>query len=102
MTGSGPEGSIELSEEGVYSDLIISGEDIAGNHLRMAADCSLSQDMQDLSESPEGFSSNYKRILDRTPPVERSALRAGPRAISMRKRIRQRDILPQMYLLRSA
>ena len=69
MTGSGPEGSIELSEEGVYSDLIISGEDIAGNHLRMAADCSLSQDLQDLSESPEGFSSNYKRILDRTPPV---------------------------------
>lgn len=69
VAGSGPEGSMELSEEGVYSDLIISGEDVAGNPLRMAADCSLSQDLQDLSASPEGFSSNYKRILDRTPPV---------------------------------
>ena len=68
MTGSGPEGSIELSEEGVYSDLIISGEDIAGNHLRMAAGCSLSQDLQDLSGSPEGFCSDYRKVLDRTPP----------------------------------
>lgn len=79
MTGSGPEGSMELSEEGVYSDLIISGEDIAGNHLRMAADCSLSQDLQDLSESPEGFSSNYKRILDRTPPVGEICIKSRTR-----------------------
>ena len=68
VAGSGIEGSMELSEEGVYSIFVISGEDIAGNHLRMAADCSLSQDLQDLSESPEGFCSDYRKVLDRTPP----------------------------------
>ena len=38
VAGSGIEGSMELSEEGVYSIFVISGEDIAGNHRPPVAD----------------------------------------------------------------
>ena len=68
-TGNGHEGSVRISKEGVYSDWSISGEDIAGNQLRAAADCECTQDAEELYEEAGEIRLPRRKILDRTAPV---------------------------------
>lgn len=67
-SGEGCEGSVTISEEGVYSDWAIAGEDAAGNALCLSEDCVCSQDAENPQESDGKISLPARKILDRTPP----------------------------------
>ena len=69
IEGKGSEGSAFISEEGIYSDWLIAGEDSAGNKLLAASDCRCTQDTEEYAQTEEGVLLERRRILDRTAPV---------------------------------
>ena len=68
VTGEGGEGSITISEEGVYGVFRIYGEDAAGNKMRAAQDCRCTADTEDYYEKDREIRLARRKILDRTPP----------------------------------
>ena len=76
VTGEGAEGSVTISEEGIYGGFRICGEDAAGNKMCAAQDCRCTVDTEDYYENY--YENNYekereicitrRKILDRTPP----------------------------------
>ena len=69
IEGQGAEGSASVSEEGIYSEWLISGEDLAGNRLLVSEECRCTQDAEDHTLTDEGILLGRRRILDRTAPV---------------------------------
>ena len=68
VTGEGAEGSITISEEGVYGGFRIYGEDAAGNKMCAAQDCRCTEDTEDYYEKDREIRLTRRKILDRTPP----------------------------------
>ena len=68
VTGEGAEGSITISEEGVYGGFRIYGEDAAGNKMCPAQDCRCTEDTEDYYEKDREIRLTRRKILDRTPP----------------------------------
>ena len=75
ISGEGCEGLIAITEEGVYGDWVVDGEDTAGNRIMLSEDCILTQDTADAFETEEGIALPRRKILDRTSPVAQIAFR---------------------------
>ena len=75
--GDGPEGSMTISEEGVYADWAVEGEDLAGNRLLPAKNCRYSQDAEALQEESGAITYPRRKILDRTAPVGEISYTSG-------------------------
>lgn len=77
LEGTGSEGNVVISEEGVYGDWRISGKDIAGNQLAPAEECDCTQDLEDLCGEGDGIRSSRRKVLDRTAPVGEICIRSA-------------------------
>lgn len=69
IAGQGEEAAASISEEGTYSDWLISGEDLAGNPLILSSECKYTQDAEGAAVTDRGIAWARRKILDRTAPV---------------------------------
>ena len=86
IEGQGAEGSASVSEEGIYSEWLISGEDLAGNKLLVSEECRCTQDAEDHALTDEGVLLGRRRILDRTAPVGEICYRSDARGFFYREK----------------
>ena len=66
--GTGKEGSISVSAEGIYGSWRIGGQDIAGNRMRADRDCRCSADAEGFFEKDGEICLPGRKIIDRTAP----------------------------------
>ena len=85
IEGQGAEGAASISQEGIYSDLIISGEDLAGNKLTVSPECRCTQDTEDFAQTEEGIALAGRKILDRTAPLGEICYRSGAKGFLYRE-----------------
>ena len=86
VEGRGTEGSASVSEEGTYSDWLISGEDLAGNKLLVSSACRYTQDAEGCALTDEGILLGKRRILDRTAPVGEICYRSDAKGYLYREK----------------
>ena len=86
IEGQGAEGSASVSEEGIYSEWLISGEDLAGNKLLVSEECRCTQDAEDHALTDEGVLLGRRRILDRTAPVGEICYRSDAKGFFYREK----------------
>lgn len=85
IMGQGAEAAASISEEGTYSDWLISGEDLAGNPLLLSPECKCTQDAEGAVLTDRGIALKRRKILDRTAPVGEICYRSDAKGFRYRE-----------------